>query len=67
MKWAAVRKRLWRGLVAVLLLLILLVGIGMVYQSTASAHDRKTYDSPDYGRLQTSAVMHRHGTLLNAA
>jgi pimeloyl-ACP methyl ester carboxylesterase len=42
MKWAAVRKRLWRGLVAVLLL-ILLVGIGMVYQTTASAQDRKTY------------------------
>ncbi len=43
MKWAAVRKRLWRGLVAVLLLLILLMGIGMVYQTTASAQDRETY------------------------
>lgn len=43
MKWAAVRKRLWRGLAAVLLLLILLVGIGVVYQTTASAQDRETY------------------------
>lgn len=35
MKWTAVHKRLWRGLVAVLLSLILLVGIGMVYRTAA--------------------------------
>lgn len=43
MKWAAVRKRLWRGLATVLLLLILLVVSGIVYQTIASAQDRETY------------------------
>ena len=43
MKWAAVRKRLWRGLAAVLVLVILLVSIGTVYQITTSAQDREIY------------------------
>lgn len=43
MKWTTVWKRLRRGLVVVLLLLTLLVGIGMVYQTTASTQDRETY------------------------
>lgn len=43
MKWAILRKRVWRGLVAALVMLILLVGIGMVYQTSASAQDRETY------------------------
>jgi pimeloyl-ACP methyl ester carboxylesterase len=43
MKWAILRKRVWRGLVAVLVMLILLIGIGIVYQTGASAQDRETY------------------------
>lgn len=49
MKWAAFRKRLWRGLIVALTILISLVGIGMIYQTSASARDRETYTAP--GRL----------------
>ncbi len=43
MKWASLRKRVRRGLVAALLMLTLLVGVGIVYQTSASAQDRETY------------------------
>jgi pimeloyl-ACP methyl ester carboxylesterase len=49
MKWAAFRKRILRGLVPTLVMLILLVGAGIVYQNSASAKDHETYTAP--GRL----------------
>lgn len=58
MKWAAVRKRLWRGLAVVSLLLILLVGIGIAYQTTASAQDRETYTLQGRLILVNGRAMH---------
>lgn len=43
MKWTVVRKRIWRGLVTVLMMLVLLVSIGVVYQTNVSTQDRETY------------------------
>ncbi len=43
MRWAAFRKRIVRGLMVVMALVIFLVGVGMVYQTTATAQDRETY------------------------
>lgn len=46
MRWAAFRKRIVRGLMVVLALVIFLTGIGMVYQTTTSAQDREIYTPP---------------------
>ena len=58
MNWATVRKRIWRGLVTALVVLLLLVSIGVVYQTSASAKDREIYVQPGRLVLVNGQVMH---------